>query len=132
MRSRKARLGLCCSLMLVAVAVVAPQASASFGECPAGWLCLWEHPTYDGRIVRYQDQGFWQNLPNGARPFVTDVTSWANRTNNDAKFSVEFNGGGAPFGHYCMNSNTSNPNLAGSGWDDRAKSIIIFRTNNVC
>jgi hypothetical protein len=128
--ARKVLLGAMTALMLVlAMAVVAPNASASFGECPSGWMCLWRDHNFEGRMVRYQSTGFWQNLPNGENPFIDEASSWANRTANDAKFAKGWLGEQE---QYCMNAMSSNADLAGSGFNDSANSIIIFTNDRVC
>lgn len=127
---RKALLsGFALLLLLLAIAAVTPPASASFSECPSGWMCLWRDHNFEGRMVRYQSTGFWQNLPNGENPFIDEASSWANRTENDAKFAKGWLGEGE---QYCMNARSSNADLAGSGFNDSANSIIIFVNDRVC
>ncbi|HET9163424.1 MAG TPA: peptidase inhibitor family I36 protein [Solirubrobacterales bacterium] len=98
---------------------------ASFNDCPDGWVCLWENKEYSGRMLEFQDRGFWQNLTDYG--FNDQTTAWRNRTNDDARLAEDINGGGE---RICLQPNSSNSQL--SGFNDKASSIIIYKTATVC
>jgi hypothetical protein len=102
--------------------VVAP---AAFNDCPDGWVCIWEDKDYSGRMLQFQDRGFWQDLT--AYNFNDKTTSWRNRTNDDAKLAQHTGGLGTQI---CLQPNSSNSQL--TGFNDEASSIKIFKTATVC
>jgi hypothetical protein len=102
--------------------VVAP---AVFSDCPDGWVCIWEDANYSGRMLQFQDRGFWQDLT--AYNFNDKTSSWRNRINQDAKLSEDIGGGGTQI---CMQPQSSNSLL--TGFNDKASSIKLFKTADVC
>jgi hypothetical protein len=98
---------------------------ASFSECPDGWVCIWEHSNYEGRMLQFQDRGYWQDL--SAYNFNDKASSWRNRINQDARLSEHSGGGGALL---CMQPNSSSSSMG--GWNDIASSIRLFKTSDVC
>lgn len=102
--------------------VIAP---AAFGDCEDGWVCIWEHANYAGRMLQFQDRGYWQDLT--AYNFNDQASSWRNRINQDAKLSQHIQGGGT---QVCMQPNSSNSQL--TGFNDEASSIKLFKTADVC
>jgi hypothetical protein len=98
---------------------------ASFNDCPDGWVCLWEDKEYSGRMLKFQSRGYWQNLTDYG--FNDQTTAWRNRTNDDARLAEDINGGGT---RICMQPNSSNSQL--TGFNDKASSIIIYKTATVC
>lgn len=105
--------------------VVSPASPDSFSECPDGWVCLWENKEYGGRMLEFQDRGYWQNL--SVYEFNDKTSSWANRTNDDARLSQNAGGGGNLL---CLQPNSSNSQL--TGFNDEASAIIIYKTSTVC
>lgn len=105
--------------------VVATIGPAAFDDCPASWLCLWEHASYAGRMVRFQDSGYWQSLvPYG----FNDVTSsWRNRRAVDARLG-ENAGGGT---NICV-GNGSSASYIGDAWNDRVSSVYITYSSTIC
>lgn len=98
---------------------------ASFSSCPSGWVCIWENKEYSGRMLEFQERGFWQNLT--VYGFNDQTSSWANKTNDDAKLAQDINGGG---NQICLQPQSSNSQL--TGFNDEASSIRIFTTSTVC
>jgi hypothetical protein len=95
----------------------------AFSDCPSGWLCLWQDSNYSGRMLKFHDAGYWQNLTNYG--FNDEMSSWRNRRGLDAKWSYDINGGGT---RRCMDAGASASSVNGN---DEASSIKIF-TTNVC
>jgi len=98
---------------------------ASFSECPDGWVCIWEHSNYEGRMLQFQDRGFWQDL--SAYNFNDKASSWRNRINQDARLSQHAGGGGNLL---CMQPNSSSSTMG--GFNDEASSIRLYKTSDVC
>jgi Peptidase inhibitor family I36 len=98
---------------------------ASFNECPDGWVCIWEHSNYEGRMLQFQDRGFWQNL--SAYNFNDKASSWRNRINQDARLSQHADGEGALL---CMQPNSSSSSMG--GFNDLASAIRLYKTSDVC
>ncbi|MBB1262231.1 peptidase inhibitor family I36 protein [Streptomyces alkaliterrae] len=66
------------------------RAAASSG-CPRHTLCVFTGKNYGGRMLKFKDEGGWQNLDKyGADE---KIKSYHNRRNKGAKFS-RWNGGG--------------------------------------
>lgn len=99
--------------------------AASFNECPDGWVCLWEHSNYEGRMLQFQDRGFWQSL--SAYNFNDKASSWRNRINQDARLSQHANGEGSLL---CMQPNSSSSSMG--GFNDLASAIRLYKTSDVC
>ena len=108
------------------------------GNCPSGLVCLWENANYTGARLTASACDIdgdgtcdWQNLA----PFnFNDVmTSWKNRKSVDAKWAWDANGGGTV---RCMNAGAQNPqlpdNIWGTGDNDEASSIKIFKSSTQC
>ncbi|MBB1246716.1 peptidase inhibitor family I36 protein [Streptomyces durbertensis] len=71
------------------------RAAASSG-CPRHTLCVFTGKNYGGRMLKFKDEGFWQNLDKyGADE---KIESYHNRRNKGAKFSRWNNGGGKVWG----------------------------------
>jgi hypothetical protein len=100
-------------------------AAASFNDCPDGWVCIWEHTNYEGRMLRFQDRGYWQDL--SVYEFNDKVSSWRNRINQDARLSEHAGGGGSLL---CMQPNSSSSGVG--GFNDLASSIRLYKTSDVC
>lgn len=100
--------------------------TASFSECPDGWVCLWEDKEYSGRMLQFQTRGEWQSLLNPWN-FNDKTTAWRNRTNDDAKLAQNVDGSGT---WICLQPNSSNSQL--TGFNDEASAIKIFKTATVC
>ena len=98
---------------------------AAFNDCPDGWVCIWEHSNYEGRMLQFQDRGFWQDL--SAYNFNDKASSWRNRINQDARLSQHAGGGGNLL---CMQPNSSSSTMG--GFNDEASSIRLFKTSDVC
>lgn len=98
---------------------------AAYSDCPNGWVCIWEHANYGGRMLQFQDRGYWQNLT--AYGFNDQASSWRNRINQDARLAEHINGGGR---RICMQPNSANPQLA--WFNDLASSIRLYKTSTVC
>lgn len=96
-----------------------------FSECPEGWVCLWDNPGYQGRMLQFQSQGYWQEL--SAYGFNDQTTAWGNRTGNDAKLAQNAGGGGTQL---CLQPHSNNSEL--TGFNNEASSIKIFTTSTVC
>ncbi|MEV4364571.1 peptidase inhibitor family I36 protein [Nonomuraea sp. NPDC049625] len=51
----------------VLVTLVSPQScgettTMAKSDCPLGWLCFWEDPSFQGTRWQFQDEGYWQDL----------------------------------------------------------------------
>jgi hypothetical protein len=151
MRSAKLLLMACCALAVSAGGAVAgedtpsaapvPVASsgnvttysdgnqvvvaATFNDCPDGWVCIWEHTNYEGRMLKFQDRGYWQDL--SVYEFNDRASSWRNRINQDARLSEHAGGGGTLL---CMQPNSSSSGVG--QFNDKASSIRLYKTADVC
>ncbi|GGS48966.1 hypothetical protein GCM10010156_04530 [Planobispora rosea] len=47
-------------------------------DCPAGWVCVYEHPAWDGRRLQFRDER-WVGLARYG--FARQVSSWHNNQN---------------------------------------------------
>jgi peptidase inhibitor family I36 len=108
------------------------------GVCLSGWVCLWEDANYEGLRVMFSlcdtdadGTCDWVNLSSVG--FNDKMTSWKNRKNVDAKWAWDNNGGGTV---RCMNAGSQNPelqdNIFGTGDNDEASSVKIFKTSTQC
>lgn len=80
MRRWKACVAACFALAMLGSATLATQASADRSDCPSGWVCLWDGPTFGTDMQRFRDNGF-QSLA-GPVIFWNDRASSAyNHTN---------------------------------------------------
>lgn len=101
-------------------------ASADFTDCPAGWVCLWEHSNYSGQMVAFSECCSWKNLSDVS--FNNVMSSWRNRKAVDAKIA-DFAGGDGD--RLCLNS-WSSDGWIGATWNDRASSIKVFSSDTAC
>jgi hypothetical protein len=99
--------------------------AASFGECPDGWVCIWEDSNYEGRMLKFQDRGYWQDL--SVYGFNDKTSSWRNRINQDARLSEHAGGAGSLL---CMQPNSSSSGVG--QFNDLASSIRLYKTSDVC
>ena len=76
---------------IIVSSVGAPQASADQSDCPSGYICLWDGPTFGGARVQFHDNG-WQNLTNFG--FNTLTSSYWNNTNRIGTLSEDVTGAG--------------------------------------
>ena len=108
------------------------------GVCPSGFVCLWEDANYEGARLIFSlcdvdGDGTcdWVNL--GPLGYNDTMTSWKNRKSVDAKWAWDSGGGGTV---RCMNSGSQNPelqdNIWGTGDNDEASSVKIFKTSTQC
>jgi hypothetical protein len=108
------------------------------GACSSGQVCLWEDANYEGqRVVLTQcdidgdGNCDWSNL--SPYLFNDKMSSWKNRRTADAKWAWDSNGGGTL---RCMNAGSQNPdlpdNIFGTGDNDEASSLKIFKTSTQC
>ena len=117
---------------------VAPGAPTN-GVCSSGQVCLWENANYEGqRVILTQcdtdgdGNCDWSNL-GPLQDFNDMMSSWKNRKTVDAKWAWDSNGGGTI---RCMNAGSQNPdlpdNIFGTGDNDEASSVKIFKTSTQC
>ena len=99
--------------------------AVAYGDCPAGWLCLWEHSNYAGRMLKFRDAGYWQNLTNYG--FNDKMSSWRNRRGLDAEWSYHTGGGGT---QRCMDNGAASSSLGGD--NDEASAIRIYNSTAIC
>ena len=108
------------------------------GVCPSGSVCLWVDANYTGQRLTLSACDVdgdgtcdWVNL--GPFNFNDVMTSWKNRKTVDAKWAWDANGGGTV---RCMNAGAQNPqlpdNIFGTGDNDEASSVKIFKSDTVC
>lgn len=128
MRGRKRSLfgllGLVAIIMVMMSALIAPQASASQGDCPDQWLCLWSDYSYNLDIHRWHDNG-WQNLEPS---FNTVASTVYNHSNRYAELAIDF-GGGLP--RRCIQPNAAF-SLAGLGFDTNTSSVRLIEPPGRC
>ena len=85
------------------------------------WLYLYEHTNFGGRILKFNDTGYWQNLTN--YDFNDQLSSWWNNTLCNAYVAQNTNGGGSLLLLMAQLSSSGMP----SGWNDVASSLKIVR-----
>lgn len=60
---------------------------ASWGDCPAGWACLFDYTNWRGRMVKFQSSiGYWQPL--STWNFANRTSSWRNRRNHCSYLNI--------------------------------------------
>ncbi|HEU0089439.1 MAG TPA: peptidase inhibitor family I36 protein [Pseudonocardiaceae bacterium] len=69
------------------------QAASGARACPSGWLCLYEHANFQGRMLKFRDD-YWQQL--SSYGFNDKTSSWKNRLNRNACLSKHWPAAGAP------------------------------------
>jgi Peptidase inhibitor family I36 len=106
-------------------AVLLELGPTSFASCPSGWLCLFQHANWNGRMLQFRDTGFWQNLTNYG--FNDQMSSWRNRRGFDARWAEHVGGNGF---RRCMATGAAAA-YVGDSDNDEASSIKIF-TSNIC
>ncbi|WP_437720498.1 peptidase inhibitor family I36 protein [Sorangium sp. So ce861] len=114
-------------LLSVAAPVGERAAFAEASDCPRGFVCLWEHVDYKGRMLRFKGSQGWINL-GGAFGFNDKTSSWCNRTSRDAQLSFHTNGQGRAT---CLQNNACSPRMAGD-WNDEASSVRITTSATYC
>ncbi len=82
------------------------------------WLRLYEYPGFGGRVLQFNDVGYWQNLANYGFSRVT--SSWVNSTYCTAYIADGTSGGGA---RLTLGSGSSQGSMG--SWDNRAVSLYI-------
>lgn len=83
------------------------------------WLYLYEFSSYGGRVLKFRDVGYWQNLSTWG--FNDQMTSWRNDT-YCAVYAAEGNSGA---GSWLTLAARSSSSYVGSTWDNRVSSIYI-------
>jgi hypothetical protein len=113
--------------------IVLELGPAAFDDCPSGWVCLWEHADFGGRMLQFSQCDVngdgtcdWQNLT--AYNFNDQMSSWRNRKSVDAHWAYATNGGGT---RRCMESQSSS-NWVGAVDNDEASSLIIRKNDGWC
>jgi hypothetical protein len=114
-------------LCAVASPVGERAAFAAASDCPSGWVCVWEHVDFRGRMLKWSQPGGWINL-GGALGFNDKLSSWCNNTGRDAQLSFHTNGGGRKT---CLQNNTCASRVS-SDWNDEASSIRITNSGRAC
>ncbi|MCA1711903.1 MAG: peptidase inhibitor family I36 protein [Actinobacteria bacterium] len=84
------------------------------------WLYLYEHVNFGGRVLKFNDVGYWQNLT--TYDFNDQLSSWWNTTLCDARIAQDTNGGGWLLLLPDRTSSSSMP----TGWNDVASSLKII------
>ncbi len=95
-------------------------------DCPSGWLCLWDSASFTGRMLRWSSPGTRDDL--SAYGFNDQMTSWANKTNYDARWFYDAGFAGTA---RCMQPLTSLSNV-GTTDNDKASSIAIYTDGAAC
>jgi hypothetical protein len=103
---------------------VIPNATAV--DCPAGYVCLFEHADFAGTLLLLHDCCAWEDLADYG--FNNAMSSWRNRKARDAKVAEFANGNGDKL---CLNSSSSDA-WVGKVWNDRASSAKIFSDAAAC
>ncbi|MEU0095087.1 peptidase inhibitor family I36 protein [Kribbella sp. NPDC006257] len=89
-----------------------------FGDCPSGWVCLWQDGSYSGRMLKWSSSGTSiAHLSDYG--FNDEMSSWANRGSHLARWwtDASFNGT-----HHDMPAGSS----AAHGGGDTASSLKIY------
>lgn len=86
-------------------------------DCPSGWMCFWTGANFGGRMMKFHDEGRWQNLP--AQAF-----SFYNNRGHDAATAP---GSGGTGGKTCVDGHFRN-SYAHSG----VKSVYLAHTGKNC
>lgn len=90
----------------------------AFGDCPSGWVCLWQDGSYSGRMLKWSASGTSiAHLSDYG--FNDEMSSWANRGSRLARWwtDASFNGT-----HHDMPAGSS----AAHGGGDTASSLKIY------
>ena len=90
---------------------------AAYDDCPAGWVCLWEHRDFGGRMLKFQDCCTWQSL--WTYSFANQASSSRNRKSVNAKIATGVGGAGTQL---CLGANGHFVYL-GDFHNDNAESI---------
>ena len=106
--------------------IVVRSAPASISDCPSGFVCLWEHINFEGRMVGYSTCSTWFNLADIT--FNNLASSWRNRKSVDAVIADGANGNGD---RLCLDNNSYSSSMP-AGWNDQASSIRIRDDANHC
>ncbi|WP_112242298.1 peptidase inhibitor family I36 protein [Kribbella monticola] len=91
---------------------------AVFGDCPSGWVCLWQDGGYSGRMLKWSSSGTSiAHLSDYG--FNDEMSSWANRGSHLARWwtDADFNGT-----HHDMPAGST----AAHGGGDTASSLKIY------
>lgn len=118
-KSKKVFAGL---LIASALGAGAAPATAALSECPSGTVCLFKDSNFSG-LLGYRSGG--NGLVNISYANNDEMSSWANKSNWDAAWYSDANGGGSC---YDMDSQSTN-SYVGYWFNDRASS---WRTNTGC
>lgn len=97
-------------------------ASAAAGYCAGRsdlWLYLYEFSGYGGRVLKFRDIGYWQNLSTWG--FSDQMSSWR----NDTYCSVYAADGANGAGSWLTLAARSSSTYVGGTWDNRVSSIFI-------
>ena len=89
-----------------------------FGDCPSGWVCLWQDGDYSGRMLKWSSSGTSiAHLSDYG--FNDEMSSWANRGSHLARWwtDASFNGT-----RHDMPAGSS----AAHGGGDTASSLKIY------
>lgn len=91
-------------------------------------VCFYPNANYGGSVALIlTGSGGWINAGDVGFP-NNEMSSWKNRSNDDARWATGSGGGGDWF---CVDANTNEPSLAPAR-DDTATSFRRYQTNDVC
>ncbi|MGH3938758.1 MAG: peptidase inhibitor family I36 protein [Pseudonocardiaceae bacterium] len=93
-----------------------PQTAAlAAQDCPSGWLCLYEHTNYKGRMLKFKENR-WQQL--SAFGFNDKASSWKNRLGRDACLSWNW-----PAGDRRISLASGGSSTQLGSWNDEASGV---------
>jgi hypothetical protein len=96
----------------------------NWGLCPNGiridWACLYEKTAWQGRMLKFRDAGYWQNLRTWH--FDDQASSWATTRGAGFKLANLGNGSGTKYMFPCHDARSRMP----EGFDDEARSIYLY------
>ena len=98
--------------------------SSGYGDCAAGYLCLWEHGNFAGRRLQFQAAAL-RNLTDFG--FNDQMSSWRNRRYGDARWYGDVNRGGPSL---CMNGGAAAASIG--PYNDTASSIQLYNSALAC
>lgn len=91
------------------------SAALAAADCPSGWLCLYEHADYQGRMLKFRDNT-WQQL--SGYGFNDKTSSWKNRLGRSACLSWNW-----PAGDRKISLSAGGSSAHMGNWNDEASGV---------
>jgi hypothetical protein len=113
----------------LATPAVVESVAAGPDSCPDGWYCLFENSDFTGRMLKFGDPEFWQDLDQWR--FRLQASAWRNRLQDRGVQNTTQLAGGTLEFLWCAAPGQSG-SLAGSAADDVTTHLYIDPTGTVC